>query len=200
MLRFIVFLLINISCVPKAEVNSEALDSIKWEFERIEGQVLYFKEGRTFKTTLYDLSYIGQLKTKDKAPYLVLSGKTCENCGEYKSIFIHSPSDGEMKSGNEIDRYSYPGKEYEMGFNDPVFESRFFYGQCSPDYENSIIWLQNFQDAEGKWRESLYVVTVENDTLSEVNVVGQKEIADFKKTVEINKCMELEGIERTIEP
>lgn len=200
MLRIIVLLVLNISCSPKAEDNSGAADSIKWEFERIEGQVMYFKDGRTFKTTLYDLSYIGQLRTEDKAPYLVLSGRTCENCGEYVSIFVHSPSDGEMKSGNEIDRYSYPGKEYEMGISDFVFESRFFYGQCSLNYENSIIWLQNFQDAEGEWKESLYVVTVENDTLSELNVVGQKEISDFKKNVETNQCKELEGIERTIEP
>ena len=45
-----------------------------WDFEKIAGNKLYFKNGKQFKTSLYELKYIGQVPNGNKAPFLILSG------------------------------------------------------------------------------------------------------------------------------
>src|SRR5882672_8393421 len=74
-------------------------------------------DGSKFKTSLYELKVIGQLKTEYKLPYHILSGRGCQECDEHTSIYIHSPSDGPMKGEAGEPRFTYPGREtnYEDG-------------------------------------------------------------------------------------
>lgn len=63
--------------------------------------VLSLPDGSKFKTSLYGMKVIGQLRTTKKVPYFILSGTTCTGCDENVSIYIHSPSDGPMKNEAE---------------------------------------------------------------------------------------------------
>jgi hypothetical protein len=71
--------------------------------------VLTLPDGSKFKTALYGMKVIGQLRTTKKAPYFILSGTTCTECDENISIYIHSPSDGAMKNEGEQRRFAYSG-------------------------------------------------------------------------------------------
>jgi hypothetical protein len=70
---------------------------------------LTLPDGSKFRTTLYELNVIGQLRTAKKILYFILSGRGCDECDANTSIYIHSPSDGAMKNKGEQPRFPYPG-------------------------------------------------------------------------------------------
>jgi hypothetical protein len=175
--------------------NEEMVESNRLKFEKVDGINIMYNGDEKFNTGLYDLEDIGQLATKNKLPYLILSGRDCRDCDENISIYIISPSDF-LLNVREKPRYSYPGKEIDYATNKLVFESRMFYGNCSFS-ENSVIWLQrNFSN--NAWDTSLFVVKVFNDTLNEAKIVNPYEIQNALN--KLSSCKELRGIENTIEP
>jgi len=175
---------------------NEKPDSSNWYFDKIIGQTIYFKFNKQFKTNLYDLKYIGQLKTKSKAPYLILSGRNCNECDENISIFIHSPSDGPMKNEARQTRYSYPGKELDYATNKLIFESRMFYGDCLNNKNESVVWLQKNLNEKGVFENELLTVEVINDSLKETS----KKVDSLNFEKYIPKCKELPGTSMTSEP
>lgn len=179
------------------EVKTEQDNGNPWDIILIKGQTIYFRNEESINTHLYDLSYIGQLPTKKKAPYLIMAGRSCENCDENISIYIHSPTDGEMKSYGKQPRYSYPGKTLDFATNELVFESRMYYGDCLRDYQNSVAWNQKFLNSQNEWEQSTFIVQVYNDTLREINIVDKTIFNEVQKGV---TCQEVEGIEMVSEP
>lgn len=168
-----------------------------WEVLFVKGQVIYFRNKENLKTHLSDLKYIGQLTADNKAPYLILSGKSCNNCDENISIYIHSPDDGEMKSYGKQTRYTYPGRELDFASNELVFESKMYYGDCLKDYPNSVVWKQRSINDQNELEESTYIVQVHNDALREISIVDKNIFEEVSKE---ECCKEVEGIEMVSEP
>ena len=178
------------------KVDTVTTPDSAWYFEKVVGQTLYFKNNKTFKTNLYDLHYIGQLKAKHKAPYMILSGRNCNECDENISIFIHSPSDGPMKNEAEQIKYRYPGKELDYATNKLIFESRMFYGDCMANTNDCIVWVQKKLNDKGVFENSTLTVEVNNDKLKEST--ESKDSLTLKKL--FPKCKELPVINVTSEP
>ena len=170
--------------------------SKKWNFTKIVGQTLYFSNGKKFKTNLFDLKYIGQLKTKAKAPYLILSGRSCNGCGANASIYVHSPSDGPMEEEARQVRYSYPGREFYYLDNTLVFESKMFYGSCLKEKSDCVVWVQRELNEKKIFEMSILILEVENDTLKESYIKNDS----YLTAKQLLNCIELEGIETTSEP
>src|SRR5690242_10009961 len=42
---------------------------------------------KSLKTNLFDLSYLGTLKSNEGEPYFLFSGRPCQNCLEDRSVF-----------------------------------------------------------------------------------------------------------------
>jgi len=167
----------------------------KLVFDKIVDQAIYFSNGKQFETNLYDLKYIGQLQTKNKVPYLILSGRTCQECDENISIYVYSPSDGQMKNESERQRYSYPGKEFNYSNNKLVFESRMFYGKCLSDDRDSVVWIQKELNNENKFEIKTFIIEVIEDKLKETIMDDNLLINDL-----IKNCNELPGIDIVSEP
>jgi hypothetical protein len=74
--------------------------------------ILVLPDGSKFRTTLYGLKLIGELKSARKLPYYVLSGVGCDECDARTSLYVHSPSDGPMKNEGEQRRFDYPGRNW----------------------------------------------------------------------------------------
>lgn len=168
-----------------------------WDVVLVREPIIYFRNQEILRTYLYDLKYIGQLQSGNKAPYLIMSGRSCKDCDENTSIYIHSPDDGEMKSYGEQPRYSYPGKEYDYLTNDLVFESRMLFGDCLQDYPNSVVWIQKFINDQNDWEKSTFIVQVHNEKLREINIVDESIFNEVEKSP---SCQELEGIDTVSEP
>jgi hypothetical protein len=187
----------NIKDTIKAPIVETLIqpDVNAWIFDKVVGQTIYFKFNKKFITNLYDLKYIGQLKTRNKAPYLLLSGRGCNECDANISIYIHSPSDGSMKDESIQPRYDYPGKEVDFANNSLISESRMFYGDCLNN-NNNVVWLQKMPNDKGKFNYSVFSVEVIADKLKETS----KTIDSLTLKNYAPKCKELQGINVTSEP
>ncbi|MFV5691053.1 hypothetical protein ACM55K_03405 [Flavobacterium sp. LT1R49] len=70
--------------------------STAWLFDKVDGNKLVFKNGQTFETNLFELQFIGQVSFSNKVPFLIFSGRDCNECDANISIYINSPSNGKL--------------------------------------------------------------------------------------------------------
>ena len=163
--------------------------------------VLRLPDGSKFKTTLYNMKVIGQLRTTKKLPYFILAGTTCTKCDENTSIYIHSPSDGPMKNEGEQPRFPYPGRLKDNEGDQLVSEARMFYGNCLPDHPNSVVWFERGLGDDNKWRAGVQIAEVKGDRLvrseTEINL---PKITDTEPAIRDGRCHELPGIDGHVEP
>ena len=199
-----VFLVISLGAfivitTPKSSgtVKEISLDNTR-KVAKTEGSKLYFTNGEWLNTGLSDMKYIGQLATQNKAPYFILSGKRCRACDENIAVFIWSPSDGPMKIDTDTlqKRYSYPGTENDYATKELVAERRMFYGACLGS--ESVVWVQRTINAKKQAESSIFIVSVQNDTLHEASIKEPAEIQELLKKVK--SCSELQGVATTTEP
>lgn len=162
---------------------------------------LTLPDGSKFKTTLYNMKVVGQLRTTKKLPYFVLSGTTCTECDESISIYIYSPSDGPMKNEAEQPRYAYPGRETDYETGKPVYEARVFWGDCLSTHPNAVIWFERGIGDDKKWHSGVRVAEVKNGALVVSRLRGQPpKLADVQEAVQHGQCQELRGIDGPGEP
>ena len=209
--KFTVFLLfcltlIFIGCTYSTNNNPEKVSKPLiakkhkgWQFDKIVGQTIYFKNGKKYDTKLYDLKYIGQLQTKHKAPYLILSGRGCDECDASISIYFQSPSDGPMKDEAGQTRFEYPGNERDFESNVLLQKSRMYYTRGNFPNANYVIWLDKGLLENNKWMDEFFIVTVENDTVKTTMKLG-KDIPTDKLPALLKPCVELKGVDYTTEP
>ncbi len=163
--------------------------------------ILSLPDGSKFRTTLYNMRIIGQLRTTKKLPYFILAGTTCTECDENTSIYIHSPSDGPMKNEAEQRRFVYPGRETDNETGQPVYEAKMFIGDCLSTHPSAVIWLERGIGDDKKWHSSVTVAEVKNDTLLVSQLHGQlPKMAEVQEAVRNRKCQELQGIDGPSEP
>jgi hypothetical protein len=162
---------------------------------------VWLSDGSSFQTTLFGLRYLGELKAKQKKPFLILAGRGCDECDANTSIYIHSPSDGPMKGESDQPRYFFPGvlKHYESG--EIVQKTRTFVGACIPGGEEAVVWYVNWRDEQGKWLSGYEVARISRDAVETNNLERPEEKLDA--TLRLTKegiCKEIVGIDGYTEP
>ncbi len=163
--------------------------------------VVTLSDGSTFKTTLYNMKIVGQLRATKKIPYFILSGTTCTECDENTSIYIHSPSDGAMKNGADQRRFAYPGRETDYETGQLVYEASMFFGDCLATHPNAAIWFERGIGDDKKWHSGATLVEVRNDRLLISGLHHRiPNLAEVQKAIRSKKCKQLAGIDRTSEP
>ena len=163
--------------------------------------VLSLRDGSKFKTTLYNMKVIGQIRTTKKLPYFILAGTTCTECDEKTSIYIHSPSDGPMKNEAEQRRFAYPGRETDYETGKSVYEAKMFIGDCLTTHPNAVIWFERGIGDDKKWHSGVSVAEVKDDTLLVSRLHGQlPKLTEVQEAVRNGKCQELPGIDGPSEP
>jgi hypothetical protein len=171
----------------------------QWTFERIESSKLIFKNGRIIDTKLHDLKYIGQIPLENKDPYLIISGVDCDSCDANSSIYIHSPSDGELIIGSGINTYGEPGKIFSYLNDSLVYEGRAFYGQV---LENrwGVIWYQKTLMETGKWESSIFFAEIINNKKEDHFLNDTEYFQQTQMMLKKELCKEIKGIDQTSEP
>lgn len=163
--------------------------------------VLDLPDGSKFKTSLYDLKVIGQLRTARKLPYYVLSGIGCNGCDADVSIYIHSSSDGPMKDEGTQPRFDYPGREFRREDHRIDSETRVFLGDCAPGYPDAVIWFYHSLGEDKKWHDSVYVAHVSGDKLFDWTPNSNlPKLAEAEEAVRKSRCTEVPGLDQWEEP
>lgn len=181
----------NLSSRDTTSVDS-ILNRNEWVFDKAEDRSLYFTNGKSFDTHLYDLRYIGQVPVKDKAPYFIFSGRYCSDCDEVISIYVHSPSDGNLEVAMGKNGYSYPGEEKDSATDNVVYQARVFYGEVL-DKTKGVIWYQKKITPTRTWQTDIYLVDLTNKNRKEGVL---KDNGQLKQTLNLfrkEKCTEIKG-------
>ena len=194
-LRSLLFIAVALCVATAQETSSQRTTS-----SDVKG-ILSLPDGSKFKTTLYNMKVIGQLRTRKKLPYFILSGTTCTECDENTSIYIHSPSDGPMKNEAEQRRFPYPGRQTDYETGQPDYESRMFMGDCLATHPNAVISFEHGIGDDKKWHSGVFVAEVKNDTLLVSRLHRQlPKVTEVQEAVRNGKCQELPGMDGQSEP
>lgn len=164
------------------------------------GRTLVWPDGRQFPTPVFGLTVVGQLPAARKSPYLILAGRGCTDCAATASIYIHSPSDGPMRSDATQPQYPYPGNVADYRDRRPLAETRMFWGPCLPDRAPGVIWYHSDKHTDGTWRPSVYLVAVAADTLRGEFLNPPPALDITLGLVRAGQCRELAGRNTTSEP
>jgi hypothetical protein len=196
LLTTLLFTSCNNSDRKRHEVEEQ---SSKWIFDKTDSSVLKFKNGKKFDTHLYELKYIGQIKNGIKAPFLIFSGRDCDECDENISIYIHSPANGPLTVANGHDSYGFPGTEQDYENDSLVYKARAFYGQVLPNI-NGVIWYQLQLMEDNSYQHSAFLVDLRNGLQKDTVF---RDTSKLKLTLNLLKqglCREIKGVDYTSEP
>lgn len=199
-LVILIFILITQVSIASGESPAKYKENI--EVVSTSGNVIYFNDGSFFQTNLYDLKYYGQIKTKNIAPYLIISGKGSSYSDENVSLYVYSPADGPMKRSGEQQRFSFPGKVYSFNYDEKnlIYEAKTFYGEVLPSI-NGVIWYQKEVLKKGGYSNSAYLVEIkegvkEEKLIKEDNSLLMITLIQLKN----KKCSEIKGVKSIEEP
>jgi hypothetical protein len=171
----------------------------KWAVSRINRSTIEFRNGEHVNTHLYEFKYLGQIENGDRAPFLIFSGRDCDECDENISIYIHSPSNGDLNVVNDENRYEYPGTEKDYENHTLVYKARAFFGEVLPGIKG-VIWYQRQLMEDNSLQSSVFLVKL-IDGLKKDTVF--KNTANLKVTLDLlrnGRCHEITGIDYTSEP
>ncbi|GAC1305692.1 MAG: hypothetical protein NVSMB24_14950 [Mucilaginibacter sp.] len=181
--------------LQKQEVNNGE----EWVFNKAEGHVLKFKNGKSFNTNLYDLKYIGQIANDRGAPFLIFSGRDCDECDANISLYIHSPSNGKLQVANGENRYGYPGTERDFENNSLLYRGRAFYGEVLPNIKG-VLWYQEQRMENEKLKKSLFLVKLKGGVKNEVILKNTGQLQSTLGLLSQGRCKEIRGRDYTSEP
>jgi len=163
--------------------------------------ILELPDGSRFKTTLYELKVIGQLRSAHKLPFYILSGRGCQECDANTSIYIHSPSDGPMKNEAEQQRFHYPGRELDYEDSSLLYEGRMFFGDCVALHPNAAVWFQRYLGEDKQWHASVFLAELKDDKLITEELRGElPTVTEAQDAVRKGRCQELPGVDGSSEP
>jgi hypothetical protein len=163
--------------------------------------ILHLPDGSKFQTTLYELKVIGQLRSKHKLPYYILSGLGCQGCDANVSIYVYSPSDGPMKDEGTQQSFEYPGRVLSREDRRVLSRSRMFYGECAVGHPNAVIWFDRYLGNDKRWHSSVSLAEIKDDKMVFTEAKGElPRLVEAEHAVQKSHCRELPGIDQWEEP
>lgn len=163
--------------------------------------VVELGEGKSFQTGVFNPRYIGQLPVQGKSPYLIFSGRGCQECDANNAIYIHSPDDGPMLGSERDPRYEYPGRYRAIETGRLARTVRMFIGQCLTSTKPVVLWFESYRAETGKWVRGVYVAEVISGRLETQEISNQKPTTK-QVLVKVGQktCRELKGVNGDLEP
>ncbi len=209
-LTSLLLLLFLVSCETKnkskSNLNSEKecvtnnkQNNTVWVFDSIEKSKLLFKNGQTFETNLFDLDYIGQVSADNNIPYLIFSGRDCNECDATISIYIHSPMQGKLIIDHGQNSYHYPGTEKDYETNRTLYISRAFYGKVIENV-NGVIWYENRLLENNTMKRSVFLSRIDNGVIKDTTFEDKGKLSETINLVKKGLCKEIQGKHYTSEP
>lgn len=179
---------------PQPEVTVKKADHPTYT---IDGKLIIYPNGETFETNLFDLELIAVLKTTSNEPYFIMGGKQCDECDANISIYIHSPSKGQMLNEDAQPRYTHPGKLFNYEDGRLIGETRMFWGEVLPGRKGAI-WYWTTKMTVNENNKSVYFAELINDEITGFELTN--DISETLKQVRSKKAFEVEGLDMDAEP
>ncbi|HTB06705.1 MAG TPA: hypothetical protein VK806_07085 [Bacteroidia bacterium] len=170
----------------------------KWEYKTIDSSYIVFKSGYKFDTHLYNLSYIGQIQLPG-IPYLIFSGRDCNECDANISIYIHQP-DKPITVADGQNRYEYPGTLRDFESDTLYTTSRAFFGEVFKGIKG-VVWYEHSLLEKGGYGDLIYLSKVNGDSKKDTGFDDNGSYLTQTLTLmKEGKCQEIKGMDLKTEP
>lgn len=182
------------------------------EFDRFEGELLYFKNNAsTFsvKTPLLNPSYLGKLipsgSTASSAdgesfPYFLFEAKTCDSCPLAVHAVKADPANPAQATSPTT--FVYPGKIIDKKKYGVIFQSRAFFGRCLPRKGDVYVSFQRELTSKRRGQQpSVYFAEATKSGFEEQLI--ERHMPSIKETlrrVKAKQCVEISGQNRAMGP
>jgi hypothetical protein len=151
----------------------------------------------TLVVPLLEVQALAVLKSPSGVPSVLLSGRSCTECDENRSLYLVPLA---YRDGKLL-RYDYPGKLIDRDNGKTVQRVRGFYGDCAGTAKDSVVLMLSFKGADGHWHRT-------NSVLYPSDIPGQLENplelkatrAAIEQRVKAGACHELPGLTQRSEP
>lgn len=164
-----------------------------WDIDRINDSIVFFRNGETLVTELYDVHFIAKLSNGPNAELMIFSGRNCRDCCAQNAVFLYSPSEKKVVEP-EYAPYDYPGREYSVPDSTVLYRSRMFYGHVLPNVNEGIIWYQEMLGEDGRYMKSVYLVRFERGRIKEELILDNPPpLEETLKLIWSGSCTELQG-------
>jgi hypothetical protein len=187
----------------KAEPATPTQDEIQsdtWTFSKSVGSTLIFKEGPKIVTDLFELEYLGQIDKDEKAPFLIYSGRDCDECDANIAIYFNSPRNGKLQVGAGQNAYGYPGKERDYLTDSLLYEARAFYGEVFKGVQG-IVWFQKTLMEDGSFQPNIFLAKIVEDSIADKSLKFTNQL--LQETLALHKAgknKEIQGREYKSQP
>jgi len=151
----------------------------------------------TLVVPLLEVQALAVLKSPSGVPSVLVSGRSCTECDENRSLYLVPLAYREGK----LLRYDYPGKLIDRDSGKIAQRVRGFYGACAGTAKDSLVLMLSFKGADGHWHQT-------NSVLYPSDMPGHMENPLELKTtqtaieqrVKAGACHELPGLTQRSEP
>ena len=189
------------SCGGGASSDAEARDSavVVLAVEGVEGSSIRLADGRLVTTGLHELNYIGQVRGTAKAPWLVMSGRYCDECDALLALYVHSPGGGPMRIEHGEGALQYPGRLLDGETGEVYYSTRTFFGEVL-DGVQGVISYENVIDAgaEGEWYTNLTDLSAA--TRRDTQYMDTSRLPQTLDLAAKGKCQEIPGMDQMSAP
>jgi hypothetical protein len=162
--------------------------------------IVHFSNGQDFVTGLYAARVLGTLPGVRKAPFVVLSGRDCDACGDAVAVYVGSPSDGPLL---QREGGPFPGRQFDPDTHELLFTSRLFVGRCLDATHDAAVWFYLDGGKEAA-KHGSYFIRVEDDKivskdLPDGNAAGAPQLARTEALAAGGICTEVAGREQALQ-
>ncbi len=179
------------------DIKSDDGKTVMWKIERC---TVSFKNGKKYVLPLERAKPIAVLKGSDNSFFLLAEGADCTECDENIGLRFYELGGTKLKKSEN--RHAYPGRlYYYLETNKLIEETQTFYGQCTADKSDVVIWFIKYLGDNSKWHNVNGIVRISKagDILEKIETKDIS-LTSVLKAVKEGRCKELPGIDCTSEP
>jgi hypothetical protein len=145
-----------------------------------------------------DIKLLGSVESETNT-WFIIEGNISDPTYEDTGIFLYPENKDGIPDSLLKHKYSYAGEEYSPE-DSLVYESRVFFGECSPLSKSSIIWYQR-ELKENSWDTSVFVVDLDHRIpLSGFISKSRINLEEILANVQRKVCKEIPGKVKHVEP
>ena len=181
------------------ERKQEGKADAEYRYIKISGDTIFFTNGQHYKTHLFETEFIGLIDVVGKAPYLIYSGRDCNECDANISLYVHSPDDGVLDVSNGQNRYVYPGKVMHYETGELIYESSCYYGEVLNGIKGVIWYITDHGEADSIYHHT-FLLNGKGTELQDTLWKSIKTLSETEALFKAGKCKEIAGETFTSEP
>ncbi|TKG93825.1 hypothetical protein EYV94_16405 [Puteibacter caeruleilacunae] len=138
--------------------------------------------------SLDEVNLLASVTNSERDEFYLLEGTIEEPTYTERRLYIYNPKIKDRQ------KFSLAGKTYDM-LKELIYEARIFYGYCSREFPNSIVWYQRELLESDTWEESYFIIDLNHRPMKMIRMEPdeKKLLKRILENLELQNCSEVPG-------